>query len=100
TCSARSSVSRFIGLPQSLERPRRARFDSATRNVERCGGLLFGELEQVATGEHLTRLVRQLLERAEQARTLVDVERRFLGGGGRLPRGSARGQHPAREGLT
>ena len=87
---AREAQSRgSYGLPQSVERPRRARLDGAARDVERRGGLLLGELEQVTAGEHLARVVGQLLERGEQARALFRVERRFLGGGGRLPRGSA-----------
>src|SRR3954453_21385872 len=84
TSSARSSVSRFIRLPQPFERPGRARLYGAGRDVQGRGGLLLRELEEIAAGEHLARLGGQLLERCEELRAAVMVEHGLLGGGGRL----------------
>ena len=64
--SARSSASSSHGLPQSFERPRGARFDGAARDVEHRGGLLLRQLEQVAAGEHLARLARNLSSAASR----------------------------------
>src|SRR3954471_17714173 len=98
TSSARSSVSRFIRLPQPFERPGRARLDGAGRDVERRGRLLLRELEEIAAGKHLARLIRQVVERCEQLRTAVVVKYRVLGGGGRLPRDfGARGRYPQQQ---
>src|SRR5207253_2873347 len=90
--SARSSRSRSTRLLQPVERARGARLDGAARDVERRGGLLLGEIEQVAAGEHFARVGGELLERGQQLLPLRGVERGILGGGGRLPRERRRSQ--------
>src|SRR4051794_28621426 len=88
TSSCLSSRARSIRLPQPFERAVRTRLDGAEPDVERGGGLLLGELEQVAAREDVAGLVGQLLELGEQVRALVGVEDGLLGRGGRLARGS------------
>src|SRR5438270_503726 len=82
----RSRSSSGIGLPQAIERARRARLDGAPSEPEDRGGLVLGELEEVAARDHEPLWLRKCVDRRQQQLAPLAVEKRRLGGGGRLPR--------------
>src|SRR3954447_18811908 len=83
--SARSSS--VIRLPQSLERTRGARLDSAARNVEYLRGFLLREADEVAQRDDRALVVRQRVDGSEQRVAALGVHESRLGGRGRAPRG-------------
>ena len=72
-------------LPQSLERPVRARLDRPARHAEHRGGLLLRELEQVAARDHVAVVVAQRLDRRQQPLAPLGGEEGRLGRRSRVP---------------
>ena len=57
----------------------RSRLDGAAGDPERCGGLLFRELEEVSAGEHVAIVVGQPLDGAQESLPALARERGCLG---------------------
>src|ERR671934_1022805 len=88
--SRRSRSSSAIRLPQPVERACRARLHGPAPDAEYLGGLVLGQLEKVAAGDHEPLRLRQRVDGRDERLALLALEDCRLGGGGRLPRGALR----------
>src|SRR4051812_39719863 len=74
-----SGIVRLHLLAQPAQRPGQPRLHGPARAVERRRGLLLGQVEEVAAGDRLAIVLRQLRDGGQQLVAPLEVEERRLG---------------------